>query len=82
MIENLIQSDIKPRYKAIIAAVVDGVAQRKFTVGEKLPPQRELAHTLGYAIATVGRAYSELEQMGIVRSHIGRGTYIAESKQN
>lgn len=80
MIENLIQSDIKPRYKAIVAAIVDGVAQRKFAVGQKLPPQRELAHTLGYAIATVGRAYSELEQMGVVRSHIGRGTYIAEIK--
>lgn len=80
MIENLIQSGIKPRYKAIVAAVVDGVAQRKFAVGEKLPPQRELAHQLGIAIATVGRAYSELEHMGIVRSHIGRGTYISEIK--
>lgn len=81
MLADLVQSDIKPRYKAIVAAVIDGVAQRKLSVGQKLPPQRELAHQIGTAIATVGRAYAELEQLGVVRSHVGRGTYIAEIKR-
>lgn len=80
MIADLVQSNIKPRYKAIVAAVIEGVAQRKIPVGQKLPPQRELAHQLGIAIATVGRAYSELEQLGVVTSHVGRGTYISEIK--
>ena len=80
MIADLVQSNIKPRYKAIVAAVTEGVAQRRIPVGQKLPPQRELAHQLGIAIATVGRAYSELEQLGIVTSHVGRGTYISEIK--
>ncbi|WP_158285759.1 PLP-dependent aminotransferase family protein [Pseudohoeflea suaedae] len=76
----MVQSNIKPRYKAIVAAVIEGVAQRRIPVGQKLPPQRELAHQLGIAIATVGRAYSELEQLGVVTSHVGRGTYISEIK--
>jgi DNA-binding transcriptional MocR family regulator len=78
MIADLVQSNIKPRYKAIVAAVIEGVAQRTIPVGQKLPPQRELAHQLGIAIATVGRAYSELELLGVVTSHVGRGTYISE----
>lgn len=82
MIADLVQSNIKPRYKAIVSAVIEGLAQRKIPIGQKLPPQRELAHQLGIAIATVGRAYTELEKLGIVTSHVGRGTYISDARSH
>lgn len=71
---------MKPRYKAIFKAVVDGIANREIAIGTKLPPQRDLAHDLGVATATVGRAYAELELEGFVTSHVGRGTYVVEKK--
>lgn len=74
---NVIQFSQKPGYAAIVATIVDGIARRVLTAGERLPPQRELAHRLGVAIATVGRAYTQLEQQGFVESHVGRGTFIA-----
>ncbi|MCV3767785.1 PLP-dependent aminotransferase family protein [Rhizobium sp. TRM95796] len=72
-----IQFGEKPGYAAIVSAIVDAIARRKLVAGERLPPQRELSHQLGVAIATVGRAYTQLEQQGFVVSHVGRGTFIA-----
>jgi DNA-binding transcriptional MocR family regulator len=74
---NVLQFGSKPGYAAIVSTIVDGIARRVLTAGERLPPQRELAHQLGVAIATVGRAYTQLEQQGFVESHVGRGTFIA-----
>ncbi|NEI73651.1 aminotransferase class I/II-fold pyridoxal phosphate-dependent enzyme [Rhizobium lusitanum] len=74
---NMIQFGDKPGYASIVATIVDGIARRILVAGERLPPQRELAHQLGVAIATVGRAYTQLEKQGFVESHVGRGTFIA-----
>lgn len=79
MIENLIQSDVKPRYMAIVRGVENAIVQQLLRPGEKLPPQRELAHRMGIAVATVGRAYAELEERGFVKSHVGRGTHVVGS---
>jgi DNA-binding transcriptional MocR family regulator len=77
MLTNVVQFSKKPGYASIVSTIVDGIARRILIAGEKLPPQRELAHQLGVAIATVGRAYTQLEKQGFVVSHVGRGTYIA-----
>jgi DNA-binding transcriptional MocR family regulator len=77
MLNKLIQFGEKPGYAAIVSGIVDAIARRQLVAGERLPPQRELSHQLGVAIATVGRAYGQLEQQGFVVSHVGRGTYIA-----
>jgi DNA-binding transcriptional MocR family regulator len=80
MLDELIQSAEKPRFRTIVNAVIDGIARRTLTPGQRLPPQRNLAHDLGVAVATVGRAYTELEKQGFVTSHVGRGTYISDWK--
>lgn len=46
--------------------------------GERLPPVRELAATLGIAPGTVARAYRELEQAGLLVAHGRRGTFVTE----
>jgi len=45
-------------------------------VGERLPAERELAAQLGVSRTTVAAAYRELEARGLVRAHVGRGTYV------
>lgn len=44
--------------------------------GCRLPPQREAADTLGLGVGTVTRAYREAEILGLVESHVGRGTFV------
>lgn len=63
-------------YRTIVDTVIEAIASRKMAQGQKLPPQRDLAQDIGVAVATVGRAYAELEQRGFVASHVGRGTFV------
>ncbi len=74
---NVIQFETRPGYASIAASIIDGIARRCLNAGEKLPPHRELAHRLGVAVATVSRAYTQLEKQGFVVSHVGRGTFVA-----
>src|ERR671937_465795 len=48
--------------------------------GVKLPATRELAQSLGVNRATVVLAYEELVASGAARSHVGQGTFVAESR--
>ena len=59
------------------ALIRDGVLKP----GQKLPPSRRLAAELRVNRNTVVAAYEELEADGLVRSHVGRGTFIAGGVQ-
>jgi GntR family transcriptional regulator/MocR family aminotransferase len=47
--------------------------------GDRIPASRELATQLGVHRTTVANAYAELESEGLIRGHVGRGTYIQEN---
>lgn len=66
------------RYEAIAEAIAAAVASGTLAPGDRLPPQRELAHRLGVTVGTVGRAYSLAEQRGLVRGEVGRGTFVRD----
>lgn len=76
------QPDIKaggaPVYERLIQAMQDDVRGGVLAPGDRLPPHRDLAHRLSLSVGTVSRAYVEAERRGLVSSHVGRGTYIAE----
>ena len=76
IVTELRQLNGRPGYRTIVDTVIEAIAARKLAPGEKLPPQRDLAQDIGVAVATVGRAYNELEQRGFVASHVGRGTFV------
>ncbi|MFD9412052.1 GntR family transcriptional regulator [Streptomyces sp. NPDC059989] len=65
-----------PAYEQIRAQVADLVLAGHLAEGDRLPPVRQLAADLGLAIATVARAYRELESAGMVKSRRGAGTRI------
>ncbi|MFT4182870.1 MAG: PLP-dependent aminotransferase family protein [Rhizobium sp.] len=45
-------------------------------VGDRLPPQRELATRLAIDFTTVARGYVEAQKRGLVSTHVGRGTFV------
>jgi DNA-binding transcriptional MocR family regulator len=80
MIYELIQNDLRPRYRGVVQAVIQGIEQFKLLPGQQLPTQRDLATELDMAVATVGRAYSELESQGFITSQVGRGTFVTAQR--
>ena len=57
---------------ALAAAVASGVLRP----GERLSSERELAEQLGISRTTVVNAYREVTARGLVRGHVGRGTFV------
>jgi DNA-binding transcriptional MocR family regulator len=63
-------------YLQLTEALAFAVARGELALGERLPSERELAGLLGVSRTTVVAAYRELEARGLVRSHVGRGTFV------
>lgn len=74
--------DIGPRYMAIVGALADDIDQGEVEPGDRLMPQRDLAHRLGLSVGTVVRAYRVAEQRGLVAGEVGRGTYVKGPSTN
>jgi len=54
------------------------IVRGQATVGDRLPPVRELADELGVNMHTVRAAYQELSRAGLVTSRPGAGTVVAD----
>jgi GntR family transcriptional regulator len=67
-----------PVYLQIVNQVKYLVAAGRLAPGEELPPIRVLAERLLINPNTVARAYSELEQAGVVTKRSTAGTYVSE----
>ncbi|HSH49346.1 MAG TPA: PLP-dependent aminotransferase family protein [Halomonas sp.] len=70
-------TDRGPRYLAIANALSQAITQGKLAPGARLPPQRQLADTLGVSVQTVSRAYAQAERMGLVQARVGSGTWVS-----
>lgn len=64
-------------YEALRRAMLDG----KLGAGERLPSSRDLAQDLGVSRNTVMAAISQLTVEGYLVSHVGSGTFVADSVQ-
>jgi GntR family transcriptional regulator len=69
-----------PVYRQIIDQVRSGIAARTLAAGDQLPTVRQLAVDLAINPNTVMRAYRELELGGLLETHQGTGTFIANKK--
>lgn len=63
-------------YLQLAEALASAVAGGELPLGERLPSERKLATVLGVSRTTVVAAYRELEARGLVRGHVGRGTFV------
>lgn len=65
-----------PRYMAIADVIEMDLRSGLLLVGDRLPPQRELANRLKIDFTTVARGYVEARKRGLVDTQIGRGTFV------
>ncbi len=65
------------KYRQISSGIQAAIADGSLKSGDRLPPQRDLADALGVTLGTVTRAYREIDELGLVKGEIGRGTYVA-----
>jgi len=65
-----------PRYLAIADAIEQGVRTGTLRPGERLPPQRALAATLGVDLTTVTRAYGMAREAGLIEGAGRLGSYV------
>lgn len=70
----------KPIYQSIVELVIEQIKLGRLLPGEKLPPERQLATTLGVNRSTVVHALDELAAMGVIIRKQGSGTIINEGK--
>lgn len=75
-------TDGTPLFQQILAALERAIRDGGLKAGERLPPQRALARTLGVSVGTVTRAYEEADRRGLTLGQVGRGTYIARAQEN
>ncbi len=68
--------DETPIYRQLHAKIKSAILNGEIGRGERLPPTRELAGLLGLNRTTVSAAYELLESEGLIRGHVGRGSYV------
>lgn len=69
-----------PIYTQIYEQISQAIAKGDLPTGEKLPPVRKLAAELVINPNTVARAYTQLEQVGLVGTRTGAGTFVIDPK--
>jgi GntR family transcriptional regulator len=69
-----------PVYRQIIDRVHSARAAGQLQTGDRLPTVRQLAVDLSINPNTVVRAYRELELTGVLTTHQGTGTFVADQR--
>jgi DNA-binding transcriptional MocR family regulator len=75
---KLSASRATPLYRRLVEAIADDIGSGRLAPGERLPPQRELAHLLSISVGAVTRAYDDAARRGLVAAHVGRGTFVVD----
>lgn len=69
--------DTRPRGVAVLQALAGMVARAGLKVGDRLPPEVQLAQSLGVGRSTLREALNRWEGLGLIRRRRGDGTYLA-----
>jgi DNA-binding transcriptional MocR family regulator len=68
-------------YRQLVTELERAIEAGELKDGERLPSERQLAAELGLSRTTVVNSYRELESRGLVRGHVGRGTFVCASPE-
>lgn len=76
---NLLELPIgSRRYLDIARTLAGDIENGRYTAGERLPPERELAQTLDVSRTTVREALLALEIMRFIEIRVGSGVFVLE----
>ncbi|MDR3718424.1 MAG: PLP-dependent aminotransferase family protein [Bryobacteraceae bacterium] len=67
----------EPLYRQLFQFFRDEILSRRMPPGSRMPPTRELAGQIGLNRITISSAYDLLESDGLIRTHVGRGSFVA-----
>lgn len=70
-----------PVYEQIENQVQFAIASGELKIGDKLPSVKELADRLDINFNTVAKAYRDLEVMGLISTHRGRGCFVKKGAE-
>ena len=70
----------EPIYIQVAEQISGAIAKSELASGDKLPAVRKLAAELVINPNTVARAYTRLEQAGLVTTKTGSGTFVSDPK--
>lgn len=73
---HLDESSSVPLYRQLHEKLAGMIRRGSLAHGERLPPTRELASQFGLNRNTVSAAYGLLEEEGLIRGHVGRGSFV------
>src|SRR6266850_3679797 len=68
-------------YDRLVNALESAIGQGDLSPGVRLPSERELAGLLKLSRTTTTNAYRELESRGVLRRHVGRGTFVCATPE-
>ncbi len=65
-----------PLYRQLFERIRDRILLGELPDGARIPATRELAGLIGLNRTTVSAAYELLERQGLIRGHVGRGSFV------
>lgn len=71
----------KPIYQQLMDRIMSEIIRDDLKAGDKLTSVREYAIEVGVNANTIQRVYRELENLEIIESRRGQGTFVTEDKQ-
>lgn len=72
-------NDSRPMYLQIMDQIKQKIYTGDWPAGQALPSIRELSATTKVSVITVKRAYTELEEQGVIVTQAGRGSFVADA---
>ncbi len=66
-----------PPFEQLRAQLARQIQDHTLAVGTRLPTIRRMAADLGLAVNTVGRAYRELEEAGLIETRGSAGSFVS-----
>lgn len=70
-------SSDKPIYEQISSQIKNAILSGDLSTGSALPSIRALASDLQVSVITTKRAYSDLEALGFIETHQGKGSFVS-----